>query len=80
MNSKTAMRQWLDQTTMDQKRILAKAAKTSVLHLRHIGAGRRNVSAELAQRLSVGSRALKDKTLLLSQTDLCRECAACPLL
>lgn len=72
-----AMRQWLTQATPEQARALAKAAKTSVAHLRHIATGRRGVSAELAQRLAHAATAPKMPPLY--QTELCAACARCPL-
>lgn len=76
---KNAIRTWLRLATPDQARALAKAADTSVPHLRHISAGRRSVSAEFAQRLAAASRTLKTRALYLDQRELCKACAACPL-
>lgn len=75
----TAMRDWLHTATPDQAREVAKIADTSVPHLRHIAAGRRQMSAELAQRLAHASRELHVLALRLDQRELCRACAACPL-
>ena len=72
MRPSTAMRQWLRKVTPDEARAVAKAAKTSVPHLRHIAAGRRNVSADLAQRLAHAGGP--------DQRSLCVACAKCPLL
>jgi transcriptional regulator with XRE-family HTH domain len=68
---------WLAAATPEQARDLAKRAKTSVPHLRHIAHGRRGVSAELAQRLAHASSRAE---LPLDQTDLCDACHKCPLL
>jgi hypothetical protein len=76
---KNAVRKWLTLATPEQKRALAKAAKTSVEQLKHLGAGRRSASAELSQRLSRASRTLKSKALVLDQRDLCPACHVCPL-
>jgi hypothetical protein len=78
-NSKNAIAKWLRFATPDQARTLAKAANTSVPHLRHIAAGRRGVSAELAQQLANASKTLKIKALLLDQRLLCAACGACPI-
>lgn len=76
---KNAIAKWLRLATPDNARALAKAADTSVPHLRHIAAGRRSVSAELAQRLAHASRTLHSRLLYLDQRLLCRACGACPL-
>ena len=74
------MRAWLRNATPEQKRLLSKAAKTSVPHLQHIAAGRRGMSAELAQRLAHASRSADlPKPLELEQQALCAACARCPL-
>lgn len=75
----STIRQWLKLATPDEARVLAKAADTSVPHLRHIAAGRRNISAELAQRLAHASKPF-NILMRLAQRDLCRACAKCPLL
>lgn len=72
------IRDWLNAATPDEARQLAKAAKTSVPHLRHIGKGRRGISADLAQRLAHASQALP-RALNLYQTQLCDACGRCPL-
>ena len=77
--SKKAIAKWLRLATPDNARALAKAADTSVPHLRHLAAGRRRVSAEFAQRLANASRTLKIKALLLDQRLLCHACGACPI-
>jgi len=73
------IRDWLNAATPDEARQLAKAAKTSVPHLRHIGKGRRGISADLAQRLAHASQALHSPVLRLFQTQLCHACGRCPL-
>lgn len=77
--TKNAIAQWLKLATPEQKRELAKAAGTSVPHLQHIGAGRRSMSAETAQRLAAASRTLKVRALRLDQRLLCKACGVCPL-
>jgi len=77
--AKNAIAKWLRLATPDNARQLAKVADTSVPHLRHIAAGRRSVSAELAQRLAHASRTLKAKALLLDQRLLCKACGSCPI-
>lgn len=77
--SKNAIAKWLRLATPDNARALAKAADTSVPHLRHIAAGRRSVSAELAQRLARASEILKVKALRLDQRLLCKACGVCPI-
>lgn len=73
------IRKWLRTATPDQARELAKAADTSVAHLRHIAAGRRGMTAEMAQRLVHGSKSLHTRSLYLDQQELCEACAACPI-
>lgn len=75
----TTMRDWLHMATPDDAREVAKLADTSVPHLRHIAAGRRNMSAELAQKLAHASRELHVLALRLDQRELCKACARCPL-
>jgi hypothetical protein len=77
--TKNAIAKWLRLASPDQARTLAKAASTSVPHLRHIAAGRRGVSAELAQQLASASKTLKVKALLLDQRLLCVACGVCPI-
>ena len=72
----STIRAWLKAATPDEARLLAKRADTSVPHLRHVAAGRRGISAELAQKLAHAS-AQGDR--LLDQRDLCTACARCPL-
>lgn len=72
------MKQWLQAATPAEARTMAKAARTSVAHLRHIAAGRRGVSAELAQRLAHASAKVITVSPLLQQS-LCAACGACPL-
>ena len=69
----TAIRTWLERATPEEARQLAKRADTSVPHLRHIAAGRRNVSADLAQRLAHASQGE------LKQRELCEACRRCPI-
>jgi hypothetical protein len=75
----TAMRDWLSLATAAQKKQVATIADTSVVHLTHIAAGRRRMSAELAQRLAHASRELHVRALYLDQRELCTACAKCPL-
>jgi hypothetical protein len=77
--SKNAIRQWLDRATPLQKKALAKAAKTSVGQLKHLSAGRRSASADLAQRLAAASRTLGHRALYLDPRDVCEACGTCPL-
>lgn len=74
-----AIRSWLHNTTPDQAKAMAKAASTSVPHLRHIAAGRRQMSADLAQRIAHAASEVPD-TPELFQVDLCAACRKCPLL
>lgn len=76
----TTIRKWLKTADPDTAKRLAKLAKTSVPHLRHIAAGRRGMSAELAQRIAHASRKLNAADLELLQVDLCAACMRCPLL
>ena len=75
----TTMRNWLQAATPSQARELAKAADTSVAHLRHIAAGRRAVSADLAQRLAHASTIFKGEMPVIDQRDLCEACGKCEL-
>jgi hypothetical protein len=77
--SKNAMRKWLDRATPEQKKALAKAAKTSQGQLKHLAAGRRTASAGLAQKIAAASRTLHTRELYLDQRDLCEACGTCPL-
>lgn len=72
-----ALREWLEAATPAQATQLAKAAKTSVLQLRHISKGRRRASAALAQRIAHASRSM-NPALRLDQRELCEACGACP--
>jgi hypothetical protein len=69
-----AVAKFLRDSTTDQARAVAKSAKTSLPHLRHVAAGRRGVSADLAQRLAHASKGALD------QRTLCDACNKCPLL
>jgi hypothetical protein len=77
--SKNAIRRWLKVATPDQKKELAKAAKTSLGQLKHLSAGRRTASAGLAQKLAAASRTLGHRALYLDQRDICEACGVCPL-
>ncbi len=74
------MREWLEKATPEDRKELAANAGTSVAHLGHIAAGRRNISAELAQRLAQASQVFGSRTLQLMQRDLCHACSVCPLI
>lgn len=76
---KNAVRKWLKIATPAQKKALAKAAKTSVGQLKHLSAGRRTASADLAQRLAAASHTLHIRKLYLDQRDICNACGVCPL-
>lgn len=71
------LRAWLKTVSTLEARAVAKAAGTSVPHLRHVAAGRRKVSAALAQRLAHVRVA---HVLPLVQTELCDACSRCPLI
>ena len=73
-----SVRKWMAQATADQKKALAKAAKTSVMHLWHIAYGRRQVGPELAQRIAHASTAVTGM-YAMDQRALCSVCAKCPL-
>jgi hypothetical protein len=73
------IKQWLKAATPDQAREVAKIADTSVAHLRHVAAGRRGMTAEMAQRLAHASRELHIRALYLDQRELCAACGNCPL-
>jgi hypothetical protein len=70
------VRGWMARATPDQKKELARFAKTSVMHLHHIAKGRRQIAPELAQRLAHAST----KVLGIEPMDqrmLCAVCAQC---
>ena len=71
------LRAWLKTVSTLEARAVAKAAGTSVPHLRHVAAGRRNLSADLAQCLAHATN--KGRTLPLMQQELCIACSRCPL-
>lgn len=73
------MQVWLKEATPTQARQVATFAETSVPHLRHIAAGRRDMSAALAQKLAHASKELHIRALYLDQRDLCKACSRCPL-
>ena len=77
--SNMVIRKWLRIATPDQTRELAKQAGTSVAYLRHVGAGRRGMTADMAQRLAHGSKQLHTRSLYLDQRSLCEACAKCPI-
>ena len=79
LKSHTVIRKWLRSATPDQTRELATAANTSVAYLRHVAAGRRGMTADMAQRLAHGSKQLRTKSLYLDQRTLCKACGNCPL-
>lgn len=66
-----AVKQWLKDVAPEVARIAAIKAGTSVPHLRHVAAGRRNLSADLAQRLAHATG--------MDQRDLCEACGRCEL-
>ena len=74
------MRAWLKNAHPEHAKTLAYAAGTSVPHLRHVAAGRRQMSAELAQKLAKASRTADlPKELELDQKALCKACSHCPI-
>lgn len=75
----TVIRKWLRIATPDQARELAKQSNTSVAYLRHVAAGRRGMTSEMAQRLAHGSKHLRTRSLYLDQQALCEVCGNCPL-
>lgn len=66
------IRDFLKTATPDEARAVAKEAKTSVAHLRHIASGRRGISCDLAWRLHIGSHNIKGPRL--HQKQLCAAC------
>lgn len=77
--SSTAVSRFLKRATPEQARAVAKKAKTSVAHLRHIAHGRRGVTADMAQRLAHATYDGVPKELYLDQRALCDACARCPI-
>lgn len=72
----TIVKQFLKSISPEDARAVAKLADTSVPHLRHIAAGRRNMSCELAWSLAEASSAhfgARSK-FSLDQTELCAAC------
>jgi (p)ppGpp synthase/HD superfamily hydrolase len=76
---KNVMRDWLRSVSTAQAREAAKIAGTSIKHLQHIAAGRRGVSAELAQRLAHATTRVSGIVNGLEQQTLCKACAKCPI-
>lgn len=78
---RTLIRNWLQVATTEEARAFAKAAGTSVPHLRHIATGRRGISADMAQRLAhasiIGGYGYGFPKL--KQQELCAACKRCPL-
>ena len=71
--AQTAMRRWLNNAQPAEARTVARRAGTSVAHMRHIAAGRRAPSADLAQRLARATGGALDQRIL------CDACHRCPL-
>lgn len=69
------LKTWFRQHTSAQRAELAKRAKTSLPYLRHVIAGRRALSPELAIRLEAASVRIGRP---LPQGDLCKVCGGCP--
>lgn len=59
----------------DTTRMVAKAAKTSVPYLRHVAAGRRGITCEMAERLAQATKQFTGITRL-KRGDLCATCGA----
>lgn len=74
-----AIQRWRKIATPAQKQALAKAAGTSDNQIKHLAAGRRGASADMAQRLAAASRTLGHRALYLDQRDICAACGVCPL-
>jgi hypothetical protein len=75
------LRAVLEAATPDERRTLAARAHSSVKVLYHIANGNlKSPSAEFAQRLVSASLTLKNKALWLTQQDICKACARCPLI
>lgn len=72
-----ALTRWLRAATTDQKEALAKRADTSVEVLRHYAAGRRQMTADFAQRVAHASGKVDGE--LMNQVDLCSACRACKI-
>jgi hypothetical protein len=70
------IRKFLNAATPDEARAVAKVAKTSVAHLRHIAHGRRGISCDLAWRLEIATHNCGHggTELFLSQQVLCAAC------
>lgn len=76
---RNAIFKWRKIATPAQKKALAKAAKTSDNQIKHLSAGRRGASADMAQRLAAASRTLGHRKLYLDQREICEACGVCPL-
>lgn len=61
----------------DTTRQIAKAAKTSVPYLRHVAAGRRGITCEMAERIANATQAFNGVTQL-KRGDLCETCGKHP--
>lgn len=80
LKKNVAVAQWLGHATPKQARSAARRAGTSVAHLRHIAAGRRQVSAALALRLVRATKTPSGLNPPLTQDQLCHACKICPYL
>lgn len=75
-----SLTKWLTAADPAQRKLLAKLAQTSLAHLQHVAKGRRQVSADLAQRIAHASQRIFQIDGALLQTELCEACRKCPLL
>lgn len=79
IDAATAISAFLAVATPKQVITLANAAGTSAEHLRHVGKGRRKLSADAAQRLAHASEKFNSLALKLDQRALCDACGNCPI-
>lgn len=72
----TTIKKFLKAISPDDARSVAEIAKTSVPHLRHIAAGRRNMSCDLAWAISKasGTHFGFRSQFFLPQPSLCEAC------
>lgn len=70
------IRAWLSQATAEQRKDLARQAKTSLMQLTHLAKGRVRIGADLAQRLA---HADVPDMPRFDVRDLCAICRQCPL-
>jgi hypothetical protein len=75
-------REWMEESTIAEKKLLALRAKTALSLLYQLGYGTRNASADLAARVAKGIEMVNSKPRHkplpeVLRGDLCETCAKC---